>query len=472
MKKQPTFFTVISLFFSVIAFSQNSMDSSFMLYPENIIKITFNNNNSIKSAFYELESAKFNFKLFESEYTQFNPLIVEPRVNGNSEEIYSSELTAGVKKEFFNGTSISASLGNHNAWGNGIENGNVNFIETEIGFPLFSSSRTLERIIKRTYEENELYTKSLDYVDAVRENIKEALEMYYDLVPRIKTYEVLKEYRTELNTLMLSDSATISESDKQQIEGEITNLNSEITGWEITLYSLQLNMQLAMNVEQIDLKQLTNINIDFSKSDYWGEYYLEELTDTIFQKALKNDTEFKVLGIIKKNAEEKKRLAEKGNLDIYATTGGRYNYLELAGGEKQDKFLTANAGIKIKINDRKVLKYTIAKAQADINAIEYTIENRRRFIQSDIFQLKDALTKKKEQLINTASSLSSWEKTYAIKKELFINGQETIDNLIQAFRELVSTNETFLKLENNYLDLIRDLDYVCGEYFTVINVQS
>ncbi len=163
---------------------------------------------------------------------------------------------------------------------------------------------------------------------------------------------------------------------------------------------------------------------------------------------------------------------ETGNLDIYATTGGRYNYLELAGGEKQDKFLTANAGIKIKINDRKVLKYTIAKAQADINAIEYTIENRRRFIQSDIFQLKDALTKKKEQLINTASSLSSWEKTYAIKKELFINGQETIDNLIQAFRELVSTNETFLKLENNYLDLIRDLDYVCGEYFTVINVQS
>ena len=55
----------------------------------------------------------------------------------------------------------------------------------------------------------------------------------------------------------------------------------------------------------------------------------------------------------------------------------------------------ADAGIKVKINDKNVLKYTIEKAQADIDAIDYTIADRRKLIKADILQLKDALTKKK-----------------------------------------------------------------------------
>ena len=125
-----------------------------------------------------------------------------------------------------------------------------------------------------------------------------------------------------------------------------------------------------MNVEQIQLGQLTKIEINFNEPGYVGKYYIDEITDSIFNKALNNDTEFKVLGIIKKNAEEKKRLAEKGKWDIYATTGGRYNFYEFTGNVRQGNFLTADAGIKIKINDPKILRHTIAKAQADINAIE------------------------------------------------------------------------------------------------------
>lgn len=453
-------------------FAQVEIDSVQLFYPENIIQITFNNNNRIKSAYYELEAAKYNFKLFESEYTQFNPLVVAPRVNLNSEGDYSTDVVAGMQKEFFNGASIAASVGNNNDWGNTTDSRNVNFVETEIGFPLFSSSRALERIIKRTFEENELYAKNLDYVDAVRTNIKEALEQYYDLVPRIKIYESLKEYRQELINLLAKDSSSISIADKQQIEGEIKNLNSDITGWEITLYSLQLKMQLFMNVKKLELKNLKKIEIDFSKVNYFGQYYITEEVDVIFKKALENDTEFKVLGIIKKNAEEKKRLAEKGKWDIYATLGGRYNYYELLKNEKQDNFLMADAGIKIKINDRKVLKNTIAKAEADIKAIEYTIIDRRKLIQSDILYLKDALTKKKVQMMSTAESLSSWEEIYAAKKERYLQNKESIDNLIQAFRSLVLAKTTFLNLENNYLDRIRDLDYVCGEYFTIINIQT
>ena len=80
-------------------YAQIGIDSSLILYSENIMKITFNNNNRIKSAYYHLEAAKYNFKLFESEYTQFNPLIVAPKINANSNSEYSSDITTGMRKE-------------------------------------------------------------------------------------------------------------------------------------------------------------------------------------------------------------------------------------------------------------------------------------------------------------------------------------------------------------------------------------
>ena len=463
---------ILCMYFTLALCAQINIDTALILYPGNIIRLTFQNNDRIKSAYFKLESAKNDFKLFESEYTQFNPLIFSPKINANSENDYSSDVSAGMNKEFFDGSSISASIGSNNYWGQNMDRGTVNFIETEVGFPLFSSSRALERIIKRTFEENELYTKNLDYVDAVRNNIRFALEQYYDLVPRIKIYEMLKEYRKELVTLLENKNVAFNNSAKEQIDGEITSLNSKITGWEIVLYSLQLDMQRYMNADHIALSQLKKIELDFNEQGYFGEYYINENTDSIFSKALINDTEFKVLGIIKKNAEEKKRLAEKGGWDIYATTGGRYNFYELSGNVKQDAFLTADAGIKFKKNDKNILKYTIAKAQSDIDAIDYTIFDRRKFIQADILQLKDALTKKKEQIINTSASLNSWKRTNATKQDLFLSNQESVENFIQAFRSLVAAHESLLQLENNYLDLIRDLDYVCGEYFAIINLTN
>jgi hypothetical protein len=279
---------------------------------------------------------------------------------------------------------------------------------------------------------------------------------------------MLKTYRTELEELLKVDSI----KNKEQIEGEITTLNSEITGMEISLYSMQLSMQRYMNVDKIDLSKLLVIDVNFEKKDYFGHYYIEEPTDSIFKKALSNDSEFKVLGIIKQNAEEKKRLAQKGKWDIFATTGGRYNFYEMSGALRQNHFLVADAGLKIKLYDSKVLKNTIAKAQADISAIEFIIIDRERFIKSNIEKLKDGLTKKKEQLINTFESLDSWQNIYNMKKESYLAGDESVDNFIQAFRSLVSTEETHYKLENNYLDLIRDFNYITGAYFEYIELRN
>lgn len=132
----------------------------------------------------------------------------------------------------------------------------------------------------------------------------------------------------------------------------------------------------------------------------------------------------------------------------------------------------ADAGLKVKRYDNKVLKNTIAKAQADISATEYTINDREKFIKSSIEKLKDGLTKKKEQLIHTFESLDSWKKIYQSKKDLYLLGNESVDNFIQSFRSLLNTEESRYQLENNYLDFIRDFNYINGTYFEYIELKN
>ena len=38
-----------------VSFSQISIEADLMLYPENIIRLTYNQNDRIKAAYYELE---------------------------------------------------------------------------------------------------------------------------------------------------------------------------------------------------------------------------------------------------------------------------------------------------------------------------------------------------------------------------------------------------------------------------------
>ena len=156
------------------------------------------NSSRIKAAEHKLESAQYNFKLFESEFTQFTPFKMNSEIRGDINNIYESEISIGLQKEFFDGSSIDAYVGNSNVWGERLNDGNTQFIKAEVQFPLFSSNRKLKRIIKRTFEENELYSARLDYVNSIRNTIRNSLEMYYDYVPRAKILQRLKIYKDNL----------------------------------------------------------------------------------------------------------------------------------------------------------------------------------------------------------------------------------------------------------------------------------
>ncbi len=472
-KYKTIFFILLILLFQSNSINcQSQEDNSLSLYPESIMRLTMDHSSRIKAAKHKLESAQFNFKLFESEFTQFTPLKMSSDFQGDKNKEYESETSIGIQKEFFDGSSIGASVGNSNLWREDQSDENKQFVKTEIQFPLFSSNRKLKRIIKRTFEENELYSAHLDYVNAIRRTIRLALEMYYDYVPRAKTLQRLKKYKDNLEKLKNSDQLNERILEQQLLEGEINSLTSKIQGWEIEVQSLLIEMKRWIGTIDFEKYTIQSIDIEFETDNYFGEYYVLAPFDDILQKAIENDTELKVLELIKKNAIEKKRLADEGKWDIFLSLDGQYNFRDKINDTDYAPYYQAAVGVEIKRFDESILSNTIQKAEADIQHIRTIMEDRRIEMASEITKKKATLLTKREQVLSSRKSLSSWQQIHDIKMDSFIKGTETVDNYIQSFRSLASTMQESLHHENKYMDAIRDFDFISGVYFQYLGIDA
>ena len=432
-----------------------------ILNRDTIIKIAFKNSPSIAAARYRLKSAEYNFKLFESEFTQFTPLILDSRVRRKSGDETSGEMSAGMEKEFFDGSSLSLVLGSAADRVPG-ETEYTQFVESRMELPLFSSNRKLSRIIKRTFEENDLYSANLDYVDTIREEIREATERYYDLLPRAQALATLRSYRERLALLLEEEWIQAHPADGEQVEDELNSLDSRIKGWEVRVASTRIKLQKQLAVESLEGMVLEPIPFGIGEQDYFGRYYVDESYETILQKALANNTEIKVLQRVIENAQERKRLAEQGRWDMSMSAGGRYSY---ARDHDQGNRYALDAGLRIKKFDAEVLNYSRRKAEADILNTEARIRELELEMGAEIRELKGEAETQREQLRSLRESRHSRRRVYALKRERCRQGEESIDNLIQVFRALVDTDMDYYETGNDYFDNIRALDDLCGIYF-------
>ena len=444
----------------------SAQQGMYAITADAVIELAFDRNPGIRAARYRLESAQHNFDLFESELSQFTPLVLDSEVATESDAEKEAKITAGVEREFFNGASAGVSVGNSSTFEQGSRS-HSQFVESEIAFPLFSSNTKLKRLSERTFEENDLRQAHLDYIQEVRDEIADAQETFYEQTEASAMLRALTHHRSDLETLASSD--TVVGNDRIETLDRIQSLDSEIREWELRLETRKIQMEQLLAIPADSITSVEEVIVDVSAQDHLGKHYVIEPFDHILRRALTHDTETEILQRVIENAVEKVRLAERGKWDITVGIDGRYNYAETQ--TVRDNSYTAGVALRFKKFDHKVLRHSKAKAIADVRSAEASIEEREAGLRSRIGEHKAEL----DNIVDRIQRLSDLRETrlqiYTFKRKDYTDRSLSLDELLNASRNLIRAEGDYNRTVAEYLRTIRSLDSLCGVYFAKLGIE-
>jgi len=437
---------------------------------ESLMQLVFDENPEVVSARYALEVAEFQFKDFVRNLSQFTPFLSRSSITRSQrryeeEQVYSTRV--GLEKEFFDGASIFTGVGHGGNFGDP-ESGGGQFFETDITFPLFGSNTTLRRITARSREENELLNARLDYVDIIRDNIREAQFHYFDLLTikenKSRRIECIEDYKGFL-TIGRAQSNPV---ERRQIEASIQSEEADILRFEETINHILIHLRFSIGRKELSLSQVNSF--DLYSEDYYGKSYLSRTVDDLLAEAERNDVTIRVLANARANSVEKKRLAEEGKWDVFADLNGQYD-INGDGSLRDDNGYLMGVGLRVTKIDPVLLGYSMSRAVAEIKEYDTLIREQHLQIKNQIDREWFMARNRRKQYEGLLESVKSQREVYLQKRKDYAEGKESIDNLIDYRKQLMQTQLSLVQsLHGFYWSIVR-LDHACGVYFGQLGIE-
>ena len=448
----------------------NSSEIEALINIESIIQLVFGRNPEVVSARYALEAAEFQFKDFERNLSQFTPLLFRSGFERDQRQFDESQaytMRVGMEKEFFDGSSIFTGVGHRGNFGDP-DSGKGQFMETDITFPLFGSNTTLRRITMRSREENEMFNARFEYVDTIRDVIRDAQTAYIDLLCNkehlTKSIECLEDYKGFLEIPRLQSNPV----ERQQVEGSIQSLQADILRDNEFINNGLIMLRFSIGLENLSLSQLDSLDL-YDREDYYGKWYLDRTVDELLMEANQNDIKIKLLENARKNSVEKKRLAEQGKWDVFVDLNAQYD-LNGDGNLREDNGYFMGVGLRITRIDSTLLNYSLRRALAEINKYNTMIRGQRLRTKNAIDRQWFMANNRRKECEELFESIESWRIVYLQKRKDYTEGKETIDNLLSARSGLLYTYfDLRHSLEGFYSSIVR-LDHACGVYFAKLGI--
>lgn len=437
---------------------------------DSIVQLVFGRSPEVVSSRHALRAAEFQFKDFERNLSQFTPIVFRSNINRddrNPYEEHAYSVRTGMEKEFFDGSRIFGGVGHRGGFGD-TEDGRGQFVEMDVEFPLFGSNTTLRRITDRSREENEMLNARLEYVDVIRDIIQEAQEEYFRILVskerRAKAIECISDFEEILGT----DRAQSNPAEREQLEGELRAERTEILRTEEHINRRLLGLQLSIGLENLALSQVNSL--DMYAEDHYGKSYLERSIEDLLAEAERNDVKIRVLENARANSIEKKQLADEGKWDVFVGLNGQYD-LEGEGNLKDENGYLASVGLSIKKIDSTLLSYSRGRAVAEIKKYEAMIRGQRLKTQN-VINLHWFIThSRRKQCEEVVENIDSRRKTFLQKRQAYIDGKETLDNLITARDKLMWTEMELAFSLGEFYESVTELDHACGVYFGQLGIK-
>ncbi len=440
---------------------QGAEDSQLIINVDSIVQLIFGQNPEIAAARYAVKAAEYQFKDFERNLSQFTPILLRSSVKRDErspDEDQEYLLRVGAEKDFFNGASVFAGVGHKGEFGDsgGAES---QFVETNITLPLFSSNTTLRRITDRSREENEMINSRLDYIDMLREYIRENQERYYQLLLAREAVRSRAECLSDFRLILAMPRVQANAAERSQVESDIQLIQRDIALYEQQVKVRLLYLRKAIGLESLSLGQFEDV--DFYDESYYGKEYLEQTPQELLVKARQNDIKIRVLENARTNSREKKRLAIEGKWDVFINLNAQLD-VSGSGGLKDENGYEATMGLRIQRVDPVLLEYSLGRAVAEIKKYDAMIREQQLSTKNRIDRELTIAKSRRKQYDKIVQAIASRRKTYAEKVESFADGKDTVDDLVSYRYSIVGLYGDWNRTLWEYYESVVWLDHACA----------
>lgn len=410
---------------------------------ETIIHLVYAKNPTVRAAREEMEASRHGLNEFRANLSRFEPFVEtrsdlsdfpsRRRAFGNT-----MESVVGVKKETFDGSVLSTEVGgSYSRFEFGevdptqgqeaVENGGGALVRARLEMPFFGSRRRQDRIISQAFQESTARKAQLDYLKSFRTVTENAIEYYNEAVYYRRLLDSYDRYLQDLN-LLVADPR-LAAPDRSRVEsvrgGAETTRNIYKTRWTEDLQVLRGYVALAPSEDvELDVPEYRMSPLA-AKADQPGELH------SLLQQARENNPAFAVLRDAKNNAELQRQRAIKGRYDVTAFLEGTTFPVGSESFDDRYQGWTVGGGVNLRLNDRRVLKHTRLKAEAEIRQFEAEIEAEELLVRRRITTETQGLLENDRNRSQILEVIRQKGEEFKVRREDYFAGRINIDQLIE-----------------------------------------
>lgn len=420
----------------------------YALNVENIVRILYTNNPTVRAAREEMIAAQHGFEEFRANLSRLEPFVeMRSDLSGfpNRRGAFGNtvESVVGVKKETFEGAVLSTEVGGSfsrfefdqlSPGVEPVESGGGALVRTRAEMPFFGSRKRQDRIIAQAFQESTARKAQLDYLKVYRSVVDNALEYFTLTAYYLELVEIYQRYMEDLTALLNQSGLKLEDH---------LRLSSVRGSAETTRNLYEARREEYLNILLSYLALGADDEFRFEPPEYRLSAYATNANDTrqleaLIRQARIHNPAFSVLMDARNNAELQRNRAIRGRYDVTAFLEGTLYPVGSESFDNRFEGWTVGAGINVRLNDRRVLKASRLKAEAQIRQFESEIQAeeillRRRIVTETRGLLDNDLNRNQilEVIRNTAAEYESRRAEYSA-------GRINIDQLVQTRGGLAS----------------------------------
>jgi len=420
-----------------------------VLNPDTIVHMVHQMSPSVMASREEKEAAGHQLVEFKANLSRLEPFLeanadVSDFPARREAERTTGELVAGIEKEMFDGAQFRVEGGasaSHVEFGevsegqDEVESGSGVLVRARIEIPFVGSRIRQNRIISQAFQESTARRAELDYLTAYRTWVLYALIYYWDAILWGDYVRAAEEQIAAIETLGANER--LDDADRARCESTATAVRVLRDR-----YTASRRAEVAAMLAVLGMDQ--DAPITLGASDYEASVYAErartpEGRQNLLEDARRNNPKFHVLRDAIRNARLQREQAIAGKLDItFFLQGSQFPLGSETFDDRVDGWLI-EGGLRMRLNDQRVLRASRLKAEAETRQFEAQIEEEQRRIEQQIIGEADRLRLNNELLPKILEEVETKRSEFKDRSEAFLGENQpalTIDDVLLPLEEL------------------------------------